>query len=298
MGKCIHGKVRSTGNYILKMWRIIDMKRFFVLVAVIVMAALLAAGCGGEPAPPDDSDLEYSETDDGSDDETGDASDDGVGSVAMFDGTWWYREVPTDAASLDVFCFEGDSVVFYNEGGEEITRGDVTDNDDGTFIMTLDLFGDVECLFFMDGDEWAVMTTEDGDVFRQGDAMTGVASGDASQGAATGDDEPAYWDGLDFGENLSYVEEFVIAGDPGDYMNAAEAAKLTFDGASRGGYIPDYSDDTWYLMTLVDLAEIDGEECYIYRCEAAGFTASFACAYQIGVAYMQYPGGQWELLDI
>jgi hypothetical protein len=112
------------------------------------------------------------------------------------------------------------------------------------------------------------------------------------------DDDPAYWDGFDFGQNLSYAEEYVIQSDPGDYMSAAEAAKLTFDSAKLNDYIPGYSDDTEYTMTLIDLADIDGEECYVYRCEGSDFTAELACAYQIDDIYMQDQSGQWERLDI
>jgi hypothetical protein len=43
-------------------------------------------------------------------------------------------------------------------------------------------------------------------------------------------------------------------------MNAAEAAKLTFNDAKDTGYIPDYSDSVEYTMTLVDIADIDGDE--------------------------------------
>jgi hypothetical protein len=108
----------------------------------------------------------------------------------------------------------------------------------------------------------------------------------------------AYWDGFDFGPNLGYAEEYEIQGDPGEYMNPAEAAKLTFDGARLNGYIPGYNDDTEYMITLVDLADIDGEECYVYRCEGGSFAAGFACAYQISDVYMQGQAGQWVRLDI
>jgi hypothetical protein len=108
----------------------------------------------------------------------------------------------------------------------------------------------------------------------------------------------AYWDGLDFGPNLSYAEEYELQGDPGEYMNAAEAAKLAFEGARLNGYIPGYSDAMEYMMTLVDLTDIDGEECYVYRCDGGSFAAGFAYAYQIGDVYMQSQSGQWVRLDI
>jgi hypothetical protein len=106
-----------------------------------------------------------------------------------------------------------------------------------------------------------------------------------------------YWNGFDFGPNLSYAEEYEMQGDPGEYMNAAEDAKPTFDAAKDIGYIPGYSDDTEYKMTLVDIADIYGDECYVYRCDGEdGFAAGFAYAYQAGLIYMQGQMGQWVSL--
>jgi hypothetical protein len=110
-------------------------------------------------------------------------------------------------------------------------------------------------------------------------------------------DDLAYWNGFDFGPNLTYAEEHQLQGDPGDYLNAAEAAKLTFDLAKIEGQISDYSDDSEYAMTLTDLAEIDGQESYVYRCEGGGMGATFAYAYQVGRVYVQVQGGQWVRLD-
>ncbi|MDR1314157.1 MAG: hypothetical protein LBQ12_10805 [Deltaproteobacteria bacterium] len=112
------------------------------------------------------------------------------------------------------------------------------------------------------------------------------------------DDDLAYWNGFDFGPNLSYAEEYKLQGDPGDYLNPAEAAKATFDGVKIHGYIPGYSDSKEYTMTLVDLADLNGEECYVYRCDGGGFAAGFAYAYQSGTIYMQGQGGQWVPLAI
>jgi hypothetical protein len=91
-----------------------------------------------------------------------------------------------------------------------------------------------------------------------------------------------YWNGFDFGPNLSYAEECKCQSDPGEYMNPAEAAELTFDDVKNNGYIPGYSDDVEYTMTLVDIADIDGKECYVYRCdtESGDFSAGFAFPYQ------------------
>jgi hypothetical protein len=104
----------------------------------------------------------------------------------------------------------------------------------------------------------------------------------------------AYWNGFDFGPNLSYSEEYESQGDPGDYLNAAEAAKLTFNNAKDTGYIPGYSDSVEYTMTLVDIADIDGDEFYVYRCDVDDALAVvFAYAYKIGDIYMQIEGGEW-----
>lgn len=119
--------------------------------------------------------------------------------------------------------------------------------------------------------------------------------GDMSDDSADGD--IPYWDGLDFGPNLSYAEEYEIQGDPGEYMNAAEAAKLTFEAAKLGGHIPGYNGSVAYTMTLTDLADVNGEECYVYRCGGGAFGAGFAYAYQSGGIYMQGYGGQWVPLD-
>ena len=121
--------------------------------------------------------------------------------------------------------------------------------------------------------------------------------GDRS-GSDGSDYELSYWNGFDFGPNLSYAEEYEISGDPGEYMNAAEAAKQTFDSVKLGGNIPGYSDNEQYTMTLSELADINGEECYVYRCDGGSFAAAFAFAYQSGVIYMQGQGGQWVLLNI
>lgn len=112
------------------------------------------------------------------------------------------------------------------------------------------------------------------------------------------DGDLAYWNGLDFGQNLAYDEEYEIQGDPGEYMNPAECAKVVFDEVKSNGNIDGYSDSTEYKMTLVDLMDINGEECHVYRCEGGSFAAGFAYAYQSGGIYMQGQGGAWvKLLD-
>lgn len=111
------------------------------------------------------------------------------------------------------------------------------------------------------------------------------------------DGDPAYWNGFDFGPNLIYAEEYESQGYTDEYLNAAEAAKLTFNDAKDTGYIPDYSDSVEYTMTLVDIEDIDGDECYVYRCDGEdGFAAGFAYSYQVGDIYMQGQGGQWVVL--
>lgn len=117
--------------------------------------------------------------------------------------------------------------------------------------------------------------------------------GDLFEESDMGDDLPS-WNGFDFGPNLSYAEEIAPQGDFGDYPSPAEAAMLTFRAMRDDGRIQDYSDAKEYLMTLVDLAEINGEECYVYRCEdGESYGAGFAYAYQSGSVYMQGQGGQW-----
>jgi hypothetical protein len=97
-----------------------------------------------------------------------------TGRAAMFGGTWWYREETSDyAVSLDIFHLQGNTVTYYDRNGNELISASVRDNGDGTFVvLALDIFGDVECQFVQeDGGEWIVKTTEDGAVFRMGDAL-------------------------------------------------------------------------------------------------------------------------------
>jgi hypothetical protein len=129
------------------------------------------------------------------------------------------------------------------------------------------------------------------------------ASFSAEETPETSDEENsgeglAYWNGLDFGQNLTYDEEYEMQGDPGEYMDCAESAKVVFDEVKSNGNIAGYSDNTEYKMTLVDLTDINGEECRVYRCEGGDFAAGFAYAYQSGGIYMQGLGGEWvKLID-
>ncbi|MDR2940858.1 MAG: copper amine oxidase N-terminal domain-containing protein [Clostridiales bacterium] len=103
------------------------------------------------------------------------------------------------------------------------------------------------------------------------------------------------WNGLDLGPNLTYSEEYTMQGDPGEYLSTIEAAELTFYTMLNNGNIPGGSDN--YNMALVDLAYIEGEECYVYRLdvdESSGAVgAAYAYAYQSGNIYMEGYGGQW-----
>jgi hypothetical protein len=110
------------------------------------------------------------------------------------------------------------------------------------------------------------------------------------------DSDILYWDGLDFGSNLTYAEEYEWQGDPDEHRDAAESAKLMFDDLKRCGYISG-SGNMPYTMTLIDIEDIDGNECYVYRCEnRQDFIALFA--YRSGGTYMQARGGEWVQLDI
>ena len=131
-----------------------------------------------------------------------------------------------------------------------------------------------------------------------------TSSCDASQSSETqsselglsDDNSVPYWNGMDFGTNLKYFEEYQLDADAGDNLNAAEAAKVTFDTMKNGGNIPDYSDDTEYTMTFIDLMNIDNEECYVYRLDIGNsdtLGASYAYAYQSGNIYMQGMSGTW-----
>ncbi|MDR1511017.1 MAG: copper amine oxidase N-terminal domain-containing protein, partial [Synergistaceae bacterium] len=114
-------------------------------------------------------------------------------------------------------------------------------------------------------------------------------------------DSLLYWNGFDFGPNLEYAEEHTSQGDPGEYLNAAEGAKLIFDAMKANGNIPAYSDSLQYTMTLVDLADINGEECYVYRLDvdepSGTIGAAYAYAYQSVNIYMQGQGGQWVMIE-
>ena len=131
-------------------------------------------------------------------------------------------------------------------------------------------------------------------------AGRGDVFGDGDSGYFDGDDDTAHWDDAGSRPNLVYVEEYQLMSDSGDNLNAAEAAKLTFDAVRDGGAVTEYSDDTQYMMTLIDLMNINGEECYVYRLdvdEPSGTVgAAYACSYQSGSIYMQGFGGEWVLV--
>lgn len=119
-------------------------------------------------------------------------------------------------------------------------------------------------------------------------------------GDKTDDDDLPYWNGINFGPNVEYGEEYTLGVDRGDYPNAAEGAKLTFDAVREGGNVPDYSDGTKYTIVLVGLEDIEGEECYVYRLDPDEPTgtagAAYAYAYKSGNVYMQGQGSQWVIV--
>ena len=110
------------------------------------------------------------------------------------------------------------------------------------------------------------------------------------------DNDTTYWDGFDFGPNLSYAEEYETLSDFGDNLNAAEAASITFVGIKKSGIIASYSEDIEYTMTLVDIADIEDEEAYIYRCDGGDYAGGFAYTYQNGDIYVQGQSGLWVTL--
>lgn len=95
--------------------------------------------------------------------------------------------------------------------------------------------------------------------------------------------------------NFTYAEEFTISGDSGEAITPAEAAQITFNSMRDNGSIPQYSDEVQYTMTLVDLMNINGDECYIYKLDGEGTDsgAGYAYNYQNGEIYMQGHGGEW-----
>lgn len=111
------------------------------------------------------------------------------------------------------------------------------------------------------------------------------------------EEQTADWDGPDFAPNLSYGVEYEIMGDSGEYLEAPEAAKITFDTMRINGNIPEYSDAIEYTMVLVDITDIQGEECYVYRLDVDESTgtigAACAYAYQSGNIYIQGYAGEW-----
>ena len=118
----------------------------------------------------------------------------------------------------------------------------------------------------------------------------------ASIGSDTGNGDIPYWNGLDFGPNLAYAEEAAIDSASGEYLNPAEGAILTFNTMWDQGNIPEYSDDTDYTMVFVEMMDVDGEECYVYRLDISGsdtLGAAYAYAYESGNIYMEGYGGQW-----
>lgn len=126
-----------------------------------------------------------------------------------------------------------------------------------------------------------------------------VSTTQTSQDEQSLDSDTAYWSGFNFGPNLEYAEEFEISKDLSGYTNAPEAAKYVFDTMRDNDHIPEYSDGTNYIMVLVDLTEIEGEQCYVYRLDVDEPTgtigAAYAYAYESENIYMQGFGGQWLL---
>lgn len=124
-------------------------------------------------------------------------------------------------------------------------------------------------------------------------------SATATETEATATAEPTETDSeqAEPGQNYTYAEEYVIQSDPGEYLGAAESAELVFVEMRDNGNIPEYSDDLQYKVTLTDLTDVNGEECYVYRLDAdepsGTVGAAYAYAYQSGNIYMQGSGGQW-----
>jgi hypothetical protein len=199
------------------------MKRFYVLLSVLLTFGLLLttfSACKSKPeaevVPFDDDyidDEEYSET----------------GSVDMFDGAWWYRETPEDTG-LNIFSFEGDTVVFYDTNGNEITRGQMSDSGDGTFTMTLELFGDVECQFGQTDDSWTITTTADGALFLIGDPIdsSAAAAGYTGKWYLNGDLDEDY---LQINGDGTYAIYSLI----GDETMAREQGNWELRNRSNGG---------------------------------------------------------------
>ncbi|MFT3983634.1 MAG: hypothetical protein QM697_06985 [Lachnospiraceae bacterium] len=121
--------------------------------------------------------------------------------------------------------------------------------------------------------------------------MMDITVGEEGEEPDAEGDDLAYWNGLDFGPNLGYAEEYENHADPGEYMNAAEAAKQTFNAMKSGSHIPEYRDDTEYTMVLVSIADIKGEPCYLYRLDDEGVGCAYA--YQSGNVYYEESGGAW-----
>ncbi|HWQ75800.1 MAG TPA: hypothetical protein VN441_10825 [Syntrophomonas sp.] len=152
--------------------------------------------------------------------------------------------------------------------------------------------------WFSKAKEYGYSETAFNFTFNENGAIDSLSEFADRSGANGSEQELPYWHSFDFGPNLAYAEEYEIPGDPGEYMNAAAAAKQTFDSARRGGHIPGYNGSVAYTMTLIDLADINGEECYVYRCDGGAYGAGYAYAYQSGNIYMQGQDGQWVQLDI
>jgi hypothetical protein len=133
-------------------------------------------------------------------------------------------------------------------------------------------------------------------------AETATAPATSASTEVEDSEDLPWWDGFDFGPNIEYREEIVALSDPGEYMNAAEAAKYTFDAVRDNGYVPEYSDSMQYAMVLVDIRALyeEGEECYVYRLDIDEPTgtlgAAYGCAYQSGNIYMEGDGGEFVLI--
>jgi hypothetical protein len=175
-------------------------------------------------------------------------------------------------------------VYYSGEDGEPLVCSNPEDMAAQGLVLPVDQYYESSAFFLAHADGR-------GEIDDEGDA--GEGRGDLIDDA----DDPAYWDGFNFGPNLAYAEEYQYLDDPGASLNPAEAAKLVFETCKDNGNIPEYSDATEYQMVLVDLTDIEGEDCYVYRLDVDEPTgtigAAYAYAYQSGAIYMEGQGSQW-----
>ncbi len=165
------------------------MKKIYILLLAAAMLLFCMTGCGENGNEPiDDTDEDMSRD---------------LEELELFSGLWWYREEPVEGMSMDIFALDGAGVIFYDENGNEMMRGDVRNDGEGIYTMILELFGEIEFQIDETEEGWVLTTLGDGASFTLGapiDSME-LAGDFTGRWYEKGDPDADY---IEFNEDGSY----------------------------------------------------------------------------------------------